>query len=891
MRDPLLLRAARGVIGAMGACAPDWRRDDLRREWLAELHVYAASLSARRELTRLAQLRLLLRCCGALFFVIWSWKHEWSLDMLMQDVRYGLRMLRIRPGFSTVSILTLALGIGATTAIFSAVHGVLLRPLPYPVPDRLVRIHGLDIRNAERRQGNVSVPDAADFGRLASSAEEFGAHNHGGYFTLTGNGDAERVPRLLVTSGYFRTLGARAALGRLFSAEEDRPSPPDYIVVSDGLWRGRFGSDPQIVGRTVTINGTAATIIGVLPPAFVHPDPQIESPPDMFALLDQDPDMSGRGGRYVRGIARLRAGVSVDQAESELQAIAASLAEQYPNSNAGRSVVVSPLARVVTGDLRAPLLLLQAATAAILLMVCANLANLLLAAGTGRTGELAVRTALGASHARIVRQLLTEGLVLSAAGGILGAALAWGATALLVKAATLSHMHRASIVIDGRVLAFAVVVTLASGLFFGLLPALHVAREADGGRLRDTARHTDAPASRRLRSGVIAAEVGLSVMLLVGAMLLLRSFWQLTSVDPGFSTARLLSFQIAVSTARYEEGTQIAFFDRLYERLRTLPGVDSAGAVNILPLSGGYSCDGFQIVGKVVREGQNPCAEVRSASPDYFSTMGIPLVNGRLLTGRDNGGAPRVVVINETMARTFFPGEDPIGRRIIYSSRGQNDSREIVGVIGDVHHFGMQREPAPEFYTPQAQPPSYHGMTVVLRVQGSPSQPVSAVRAAARGLEPEAPLYNVRTMEQLVGKSVAEERLRTLLLSLFAGLALLLAVIGTYGVLSIAVANRTREMGIRMALGANRADVVRLVVGQGLRPIVAGIVLGTAGSVALARSVSGLLFHVSAVDPLTFAVVPVLIAASGVLAAWVPARRACRIDPATALRGVTGVRS
>ena len=882
MRDPLLLRAARSVIRAMGACAPNWRRDDLRREWLAELHVYAASLSARHQLTRLAQLRLLLRCCGALFYVIWSWKHEWSLDMLMQDVRYGMRMLRNRPVFSAVAILTLALGIGATTAIFSAVHGVLLRPLPYPDSDRLARVYSLDTRREARAPGNLSVPDVADLNRLSSTFEELGAHNYGGYFTLTGTGDAERVARLLVTSGYFRVLGARAALGRLFTADEDRPSPPDHVVVSEGFWRSRLAADPQVIGRTVMLSGNPATIIGVLPRDFMHPDPQIEAPPDVFALLDQDPNMSGRGGRFVRGIGRLSPGASVDQAQSELLAIAASLAEEYPDSNTGRSVVVRPLARVVAGDLRAPLLLLQAATAAILLMVCANLANLLLAAGTGRAGELSVRTALGASRARIVRQLVTEGLVLAAIGGVCGTALAWGATALLAQAATVSHVHRATIAIDGNVLAFALAVSLSSGLVFGLLPALHIARAADGSRLRDSPRHTGA--SRRLRFGLIAAEVGLSVMLLVGAMLLLRSFWQLTSVDPGFSSARLLSFQIAVSTARYEEGTQIVFFDRLYERLRSLPGVDSVGAVNILPLSGSYSCDGFQVVGRVVPEGQESCAEVRSASPEYFRTMGIPLVKGRLLTERDDEQAPRVVLINETMARAFFAGEDPVGRRIVYSSRRQNDSREIVGVVGDVRHFGMAREPTPEFYTPQGQPPSYHGMTIVLRAQGSPSLLVPAVRAEARAIEPDAPLYNIRTLEQLVGRSVADERLRTWLLSLFAGLALLLAVIGTYGVLSMAVAQRTREMGIRLALGADRSDVIRLVVGQGLRPIAVGIALGVAGSLALSRSVSGLLFNVSAVDPLTFAVVPVMIAGSGVIAAWLPARRACRVDPATALR-------
>ena len=883
-RDPLLVRMARGVIALMSAGAPAWRQDDLRREWLAELHVYAAGLAANRRLTRIAQLRLLLRCCGAFFHVIWSWKHEWSLDMLMQDMRYGARMLRTRPGFSSVAILTLAIGIGATTAIFSAVHGVLLRPLPYPEPERLVRIYGLDMRHDARTIGNLSVPDVVDFARLAASTEEFGAHNSGGYFTLTGQGEADRVPRLLVTASYFRVLRARAALGRLFAPEEDRPSPPDYVVVSDGFWRTRFGASPHIVGKTITLSGFPATIIGVLPRDFVHPDPQIEAPPEIFALLDPDPEISGRGGRYVRGIARLRGGTSIEQATSELQALAASLAAEHPNSNTGRSVLLRPLARVVAGDLRTPLLVLQAATAAILLMVCANLANLLLAAGTGRTGELSVRTALGASPARIVRQLLTEGLVLAAVGGTLGTILAWVATRALAGAATLSHVHRAAISMDASVLAFALIVALSSGLVFGMMPAFHVARAAGSSRLAETARHTEAPASRRLRSALVTAEVALSVVLLVGAILLIRSFRALTSVDPGFSSAHVISFQMALSSARHEEGTQIPFFNRLYERLRELPGVESVGAVNILPLSGGYSCDGFQVVGRVTDEGQSPCAEVRSASPDYFRTMGISLVKGRVFTDRDDGEALRVVVINETMARTFFPGEDPVGRRIIYSSRRQHDAREIVGVVGDVHHFGMQREPAPEFYTPQRQPPSYHGMAIVVRVTGSPAHLVPAIRAEARRMEPEAPIYNVRTMEELVGSSVAQERFRTWLLTLFAALALVLAVVGTYGVLSVAIAHRRREMAIRLALGADRFDLVRLVVGQGLRPIAAGIALGLAASLAASGVVSGLLFNVSATDPLTLAVVPLLIAASGVLAVWVPARRASRVDPAVTLR-------
>jgi putative ABC transport system permease protein len=883
MPDPLLIRAARRILGLMGACAPDWRADDLRREWLGELHAHVARLSAAGRLTRAAQLALFLRCCGALFFVIWSWKHEWSLDMVTQDVRYGLRMLRRRPAFSAVAVVTLALGVGATTAIFSVVYGILLKPLPYPSPERLVKLLGLDLRSETRRIGNLSVPDVVDFQRLASSLEALGAHNYGGYFTLTGRGDTERVPRLLVTSGYFRALGVRPAMGRLFTADEDRPSPPDVIVVSAGFWQRRFGGEAGIIGATVTLNGNPATIVGVLPSGFVHPDPAIAAPPDIFALLDPDPDMSGRGGRYVRAIARLAPGATLERAEAELQSIASSLSELHPDSNHKRSVVVRPLAREVAGDMRAPLLLLQSAACAVLLIVCANLANLLLAAGTGRAGELAVRTALGASRARIVRQLLTEAMVLSASGGAIGIALAFAATRLLSGATLLPHMHRDNLAVDPVVLVVALLVSVGCGLVFGLLPALHIAGAA-GPRARASSRHTESPLGSRLRFGLITAEVGVSVVLLVASLLLIRSFWQLTGVDPGFNRRGLLSFDIAVSLAKYPEGTQIAFYDRLYERLRALPGVESLGAVNILPLSGSYSCDGFHIATRPVPEGQEPCAEVRSASPDYFATMGIRLIKGRLLTDRDNESSRRVVVINEALAREFFPVEDPVGRQLVYSSRRQNDAREIVGVVGDVHHFGMQTEPRPEFYVPQRQPPSYHGMTIVLRTTGRPSDLVPHIRTAARELEPDAPLYNVRTIEELLGRSVSEERLRTLLLSSFAALALLLAVIGTYGVLSIAVAHRTQEMGIRLALGADRSDVVRLVVGQGLRPILAGAVLGLAVSFLVSRALTVFLFRVSTADPLTFAVVPLLIAAAGILAVWIPARRACRVDPASVLR-------
>jgi putative ABC transport system permease protein len=884
MASPIILRAAGGMIRTLSLFAPAWRRADWRREWLAELHFGASRLASERQLSRWAQVRLLARCSGAVFHVIWLWKHEWSLDMFTQDVRYGVRMLRRRPAFAIVSVLTLALGIGATTAIFSAVRAILLAPLPYPRPERLVKVYGFDTRRETPTVANLSVPDVVDFVRHTSSLEALGAHNSGGYFTLTGLGEAERVPRLLVTSGYFRVLGASAARGRLFAQEEDRPSPPDVVVVSDGFWRRRLGADPDAVGRSITLGGSPGTIIGVLPAGFVHPDPAIESAPEIFALLDPDPDMSGRGGRYVRAIARLKQDRALEQAESELRALAATLAKEYPKSNTGRSVLLRPLAAAVAGDMRAPLLLLQGATCAILLIVCANLANLLLAAGTGRTGELAVRTALGASRGRIVRQLLTEGLVLAGAGGVLGVALSWWGTSALSTLGALPEFHRRDIAIDPLVLAFSLLISLGAGLVFGLLPTVQVAGAAGSAHLRDTPRHTGGPAGRRLRSGLVVAEVAMSVMLLVGAALLIRSFWHLTRVDPGFHAGEVLSFQLSLSPSRHPDGTQHAAYARLYDRLRALPGVDSVGAVNILPLSGNYSCDGVQIAGREVPVGQESCAEARSASPDYFRTMGIELVRGRVFADRDHAEARRVVVINETMARQFFPGEHPVGRAIIYSARRQNDSREIVGIIRDVHHFGLDRDAAPEFYVPQAQPPSYGGMTVVMRVRGDAAALVPAVRGSVRELDSDAPMYNVRTLNDLLKGSLADARLRTTLLASFAALALLLAVMGTYGVMSVAVTQRGREMGVRLALGATPSHLVRLVVGQGVRPILAGTMLGLLAGYLLSQAVAGMLFQVKPGDPATFAAASAVIVLAGLGAAWLPARRACRVDPAVALR-------
>jgi putative ABC transport system permease protein len=882
--DTFLLRASAALIQALGALAPEWRRADWRAEWLAELHFRASRLAAHGRLTRLAELRLATRSAGAAIHVLWLWKHEWGLDMLTQDLRYGVRLLGRRPAFSIVAIVTLALGIGATTAIFSAVRAVLLRPLPYPEPSSVVRLYGVDRRSGQQSVGNLSVPDVRDFERAAGSLAAIGAHNYGGYFTLTGIGEPERVPRLLVTAGYFRVLDARPAIGRLFRPDEDRPDPPSVVVVSYGFWQRRFGGDPGIIGKGITLSGGPATIVGVLRPDFVHPDPKIESAPDVFALLDPDENMSSRGGRYVRGLARLKAGVTIEQAGSELDAVAAELARQYPPSNTGRSVLVRPLALAVAGDFRLPLLLLQAATGTILLIACVNLANLLLGASAGRSGELAVRTALGAGRRRLVRQLLTESVLLAGLGGLVGTALAAWATRSLASMAGPMLLPGQSIPLDTGVLVFAIGLSLAAGLTFGLLPALFISRDTAAGALREGRRQTAAPLGTRLRSSLIVAEVALSVTLLVGAVLLLRSFQHLVRVDPGFQTADVLSFQLAVQTTEYPEGTQAGFYERLYARLGTLPGIASVGGVNILPFSGNYSCDGVQVEGRLVPEAQAPCAEARSASPGYFEVMRIPVVRGRVFTPADTAAASRVIVVNEAFARRFFPGEDPIGRRVIYTSRRQNDPRTIVGIIGDVHHFGLDAAAPAEFYTPEPQPPSYHGMTVVLRVQGDPAAVLPAVRAGVRALAPDAPLYNVRTLDELVDASVSAARFRTVLLALFAGLALVLAVVGTYGVMSLAVSERRQEMGIRLALGAARSDILRLVLSGGLQPLAAGAALGLAGGVLLSHGVTGLLFNITAADPATFAIAAAVILVAGLAAAWLPAHRACRVDPAIALR-------
>ena len=808
------------------------------------------------------------------------------MNTLWSDVKYAARTLAGRPAFTVFATLTLALGIGATTAIFSVVDAVLLRPLAYPEADALVKINGL-----RRREGalptNISRPDYKDF-ESASAFESMGAHGAGiGAFTLTGDGEPERVAAANVSGGFFPTLRARPAAGRLFTLSDDAPSPPRNVVISHALWQRRFGGAPNAIGRSLLVNGQPFDIVGVLAPDFQYPQPEPDREPQVYALYGFGAE-PGRSGRHMRAIGRLKPGVTVAKAQAELSAIASRLERDHPETNFEAGVLVRGLADAITGGSRRALLMLMAAVGLVLLIACANLANLLLARGTSRRKEIAIRGALGAGRWRIARQLLAESALLGVLGGAAGLGLAWASLTALAQLGATSIPRASEIGMDWRVLAFAAAASLLTAGLFGLAPALQLARTDVQSGLRDGTRDGGSAANSRLRSGLIALEVALAVVLLVGAGLIAQHFTRLVRTAPGFATSQVLTLQLSLPTARYAEGTQIAFYEQLYERLQRLPGVDTVGAVNILPLSGNYSCDGFQIVGRPVPQGQQPCAEMRSVSLDYFRALDVPLLSGRTFLPQDSADVPSVVVINEAMARTHFAGQDPIGQSIVYGQPGQpNNTRRIVGVVANVRHFALDREPTPEFYMPQRQQPSYHTMTLALRLaagyDGASLPP--AVRGEVAAMDPLLPLYNIRTMDSLVAQSVAAPRFRTVVLGAFAALAWALALVGVYGVVAYLVGQRSKEIAIRIALGATRADVVRLVMGQGIRPVMAGLGAGLAAAVPLGRLLASNIEGTNAFEPLTFVAVPLAILGAAAVASLVPARRAAGIAPMVVMGG------
>jgi putative ABC transport system permease protein len=810
------------------------------------------------------------------------------METFWQDLRFSARMLVKSPGFSIIAVVALALGIGANTAIFSIVNAVLLRPLPYEDPGRLVV---LSEETPQLPGMSVSYPNFLDWRDQNRAFEHLAAFRFAS-INITGSGEPERVQGRMVSANFFETLGVTPALGRAPMAEEDRAGATPVAVVSHNLWQQRLDSNPNLTGKTLTLDGRVFAIVGVMPAGFRF----YNTPTDVFVPLGLEADsMSDRDshpGIYV--LARLKPGVTIEQARADMDAVTGVLAQQYPVTNSNHSASVEFLHEDMVGSIRPALLVLLAAVACVLLIACANVSNLLLARATAREKEIAIRSALGASRGRLVRQLLTESLVLSLAGGALGLLLAvWGKD-LLVALGPASLPRAQEITIDGSVLGFTLLIAVATGIVFGLVPAFQAARIDLNEALKDGGRSPGAgPGRRGLRDALVVSEIALSLVLLVGAGLMIRSFVRLVQVDPGFDARNVLTAQVALPDAKYPERPQVAaFFERALERVRASPGVESASLITPLPLTGdGWQSD-FRIEGRPIPDrGEFPNTDIHLVGADYFQAMGVPLVRGRGFTPADRLGAVNVAVINATMARREWPGEDPIGKRLKVGGPEElagpkekpEDWMTIVGVVGDVLQYGLDADPKTEVYIPHLQQPVSVG-TLVVRAKADPASVTAAVREAIHGVDKDQPIYNVRTMEAIVSESVASRRLSMLLLGVFATVALVLAAGGVYGVMSYAVTQRTHEIGVRMALGAQPGDVLRLVVVQGMATVLVGIAVGLAGAFAGTRLMSNLLFGVDASDPATFVGIALLLTTVAFVASYIPARRAARVDPLVALR-------
>jgi putative ABC transport system permease protein len=799
--------------------------------------------------------------------------------MLTQDLRYGARMLWKNPGFTAVAVLALAIGVGANTAIFSVVHAVLLRPLPYRDAARIVELH----ETARGGLTTISPPNALDWRARSRTLARIGIYNDT-TATLTGGAEPQRLDAALVDGDVFDVLGVPAMLGRTFTADDARPGAERVVVLGHGLWRSRFGGDPRIVGRPLTFDGTAFTVVGVMPAGFTFPGRIDLWFPLMLTADDLTPNQ--RGAHYVNAIARLQPGATVEQANDELGAIERSIAEQF-EAVQGYGVFAAPILDSMVGGVRRPLLMLLGAVGFVLLIACVNVSNLLLARAATRRAEIAVRSALGAGRWRIVRQLLAESVLLSLAGGLAGVLLAsWGVRAL--ESVLPRDLPRAAgIQIDVPVLAFSLAVSVLTGLLFGLAPAVHASSADLAVSLKDARRDGAAVGPRRfLRGALVAVEVALALVLLAGAGLTIRSFDRLSRVPTGFDPSNVLLAGVTAPDSRYPDPAAVAGFYRdLTEGIASLPGVEAAGAVMIPPLARGGFAGTFNVIGRPDRD-EEDSMQVRAATPGYFPALRIPLRRGRPFTAADSETGAPVALVSEEAARRFWPGQDPLGQRIrihVGVNKNRERPREIVGVVGDVRTRTLDGSIPPVAYVPHAQYAA-DGMTIVVRSAGDAAAVLPMIRTRLRTLDREIALTNVRTGDQLVAASVAQPRFRMLLLGIFASVAVLLAAVGLYGVMAFSVSQRRAELGLRMALGAEPGDVLRLVLRQGLAPVGIGLAVGLGGAALLTRVMTGLLFQTDPLDPLTFGAVSLLLAAVAAVACYVPARRATTVDPLTALR-------
>ncbi len=800
---------------------------------------------------------------------------------LWQDLRYGARILLKNPGFTLIAVITLALGIGANTAIFSIVNSVLLRPLPYPNADRLMTIWEDHTRRDGPAREWTSPPGFEDWRDQAKSFDHVVAIQ-GWQPTLTGQRDPEQLAGAQVSHNAFETLGVAPAHGRSFHPEEDQRGVESVVIISHGLWRRRFGADPSLVGKSISLNGESHLVIGVMPEGFKFP---IIANADIWRPIQPvlGPGCQ-RGCITIRVMARLKSGATEAEARAELNTIASRLEQQYPDTNSKVGVTLIPMHEFLVGPVKTPMVVLLAAVAFVLLIACANVANLLLARSAGRAQEIAIRAALGAGRARIARQLLSESLVLAVIGGAAGLLLSYWLIDLLVKFSPQGTPRLDEIAMDWRAVGYMIAITTLTGLLFGAAPVWRLFKADLNQALRDGGKGAwGAISGRRALGALVVAETALALTLLVGAGLLIRSFIQLQRVAPGFNPRNVLTAVVTLPQAVYPRPDQItSFYSRLLERLRAMPGAQAVAIVSSLPLAGFDSDAGFVIEGRPAPQpGQGPVAWYSSVSHDYFRTMGMRLIAGREFTERDNENAPKVVIISETTARRHFPNENPIGRRI---GNGRPEGwREIVGVTADVKHFGLSQDARASMFFPLRQLSSRR-MNVVARAASDPASLTSALRGSVASIDGNLAVSNINTMEEITAQSIGQERFTLILLAVFAALALALSAAGIYGVISYSVTQRTREIGLRVALGAEAGAVLRLVIGQGMLLTLIGVGIGMAGAVALSRLMKTMLFGVSPTDPLTFIGVGALLALVALVACYIPARRASKIDPMIALR-------
>ena len=812
------------------------------------------------------------------------------MHALWQDVRYGLRMLAKTPGFAAIAVITLAIGIGANAAIFSVVDAVLLKPLPFSEPDRLVAVAGKDLRNGEKGRA-LSYPDFVDLRSQTKTLESLAAYSESN-FTLTGNGEPQQLQGGIVSADLLTVLRASPMIGRAFVSADNQPGTR-VVLLSHSLWKGRFGGDPNISGKSIQFDGRPYTIVGVMSPQFQFP--LNAEPMDLWTTMAVEmvnpggdkPITEERGAHFLRAIGRLKTGVTLDQANADAANIAAGLEKQFPDTDGHLSIELQPQIEALVGDIRRVLLMVLGAVGLLLLIACANSANLLLARAAGRQREMAIRSSLGAGGGRILRQLLTESILLSLAGGTLGLFLAVWGTKLLANLPSVQIPRLAGATVNSEALVFTFVVSICAGMLFGLAPALHVLRFdlfhslKEGGRTA-----TEGVGRTRIRSLLVISEVSLAVVLLIGASLLLESMMHLTRVPPGFDPHAVLVFNVSLPDARYGKPQQSAdFYARLLERLRALPGVKNASGVEPLPLSDDIIRTSFQIDGHPVPRSEEPRTQFRTIGLNYFQTMHIPLLAGRDFTARDDRHATPAVIINQTLARKFFPNEDPIGKRIKpgVSAAGPSVMREIVGVVGDVKHRNLWQQADPESYVPYDQVP-LGSLYVTVRAEGDPLALLPAVREQVKALDTELPVYGARPLEKYLADSVAQRKFTSLLCSVFAGAGLLLAIIGLFGVVSYSVEQRMHELGVRVAVGAEKTDILRLVIGHGMGMTLTGIAIGLAGTLVISRVLTSQLFGISATDPFTFLGVALMLSLVALAACYMPARRASRVDPMVALR-------